>query len=116
MSSDPTVLARDAAATGTAQVIPIDEARPHRRLHICLLGYRSAPFGGGQGIYLKYLSKALVEAGHQVDVISGQPYPHLDPRVKLIKMPGMNLFETGLGSIRPHHLRSMTNVIEWTIS
>ena len=63
MSSDPTVLARDAAATGTAQVIPIDEARPHRRLHICLLGYRSAPFGGGQGIYLKYLSKALVEAG-----------------------------------------------------
>ena len=114
MSSDPTALARDAAATGTAQVIPIDEARPHRRLHICLLGYRSAPYGGGQGIYLKYLSKALVEAGHQVDVISGQPYPHLDPRVTLIKMPGMNLFETGLGSIRPHHLRSMTNVIEWT--
>ena len=114
MSSDPTALVRDAAATGTAQVIPIDEARPHKRLHICLLGYRSAPYGGGQGIYLKYLSKALVDAGHQVDVISGQPYPHLDPRVTLIKMPGMNLFETGLTSLRPHHLRSMTNVIEWT--
>ncbi|WP_101758410.1 glycosyltransferase family 4 protein [Oceanicoccus sp. KOV_DT_Chl] len=82
-------------------------------LKICLLGYRSQPYGGGQGIYIKYLSKALVEAGHEVDVISGQPYPHVDPRVRLIKMPGMNLFETGLGSIRFHHLRSMTNIIEW---
>ena len=115
MSSDPTALAQSAtAATGSAQVIPIEEARPQRRLHICLLGYRSAPFGGGQGIYLKYLSKALVDAGHEVDVISGQPYPHLDPRVKLIKMPGMNLFETGLGSLRPHHLSSLTNIIEWS--
>jgi hypothetical protein len=83
-------------------------------LTICLLGYRSAPYGGGQGIYLKYLSKALVEAGHRVDVISGQPYPHLDARVSLIEMPGMNLFETGLGSLRPHHLRSWTNILEWT--
>jgi glycosyltransferase involved in cell wall biosynthesis len=49
-----------------------------------------------------------------VDVISGQPYPHVDPRVNLIKMPGMNLFETGLGSLRPHHLTSLTNIIEWT--
>jgi glycosyltransferase involved in cell wall biosynthesis len=115
MSSDPTALAQSAnAATGSAQVIPIEEGRPQRRLHICLLGYRSAPFGGGQGIYLKYLSKALVDAGHEVDVISGQPYPHLDPRVKLIKMPGMNLFETGLGSLRPHHLSSLTNIIEWS--
>lgn len=83
-------------------------------LKICLLGYRSQPYSGGQGIYIKYLSKALVEAGHQVDVISGQPYPHVDPRVKLIKMPGMNLFETGLGSLGFSHLRSMTNIIEWT--
>lgn len=98
----------------SAKVIPLDDARPRRALKVCLLGYRSAPYGGGQGIYLKYLSKALVEAGHTVDVISGQPYPHLDPRVNLIKMPGMNLFETGLGSIRPHHLRSMTNIIEWS--
>lgn len=89
-------------------------ANANGSLDICLLGYRSQPYGGGQGIYLKYLSKALVEAGHKVDVISGQPYPHLDPRVKLIKMPGMNLFETGLGSIGLHHLRSWTNIIEWT--
>jgi len=82
-------------------------------LRIALLGYRSAPFGGGQGIYLKYLSKALVDAGHQVDVISGEPYPHLDPRVRLIKLPGLNLYEYGLKSLRPHHLTSWPNIVEW---
>jgi len=82
-------------------------------LRICLLGYRSAPFGGGQGIYLRYLSKALLEAGHTVDVISGEPYPHLVDGVRLIKLPGMNLFENGLLSLRPHHLRSWANAVEW---
>ena len=84
-----------------------------RPLRICITGYRSAPFGGGQGIYIKYLSKALVDAGHKVDVISGQPYPQLDPRVRLIKMPGLDLFANGLLSLRPRHLTSLTNIIEW---
>lgn len=82
-------------------------------LRICLLGYRSAPFGGGQGIYLRYLSKALLEAGHSVDVISGEPYPHLVDGVRLIKLPGLNLFENGLLSLRPHHLGSWANIVEW---
>jgi len=82
-------------------------------LRIALLGYRSAPFGGGQGVYLNYLSKALVDAGHRVDVISGPPYPHLDPRVRLIELPSLDLFENGLLSLRPKHLRSWTNIIEW---
>lgn len=82
-------------------------------LRIALLGYRSQPFTGGQGVYLNYLSKALVEAGHRVDVISGPPYPHLDPRVRLICLPSLDLFENGLLSLRPHHLRSMANIIEW---
>ena len=84
-----------------------------RPLRIALLGYRSNPFSGGQGIYLRYLSNALVEMGHQVDVISGQPYPVLDSRVNLIKLPGMNLYETGLYSLRPRHLTSLTNILEW---
>jgi glycosyltransferase involved in cell wall biosynthesis len=83
-------------------------------LRIALLGYRSAPFGGGQGVYLNYLSKALVDGGHSVDVISGPPYPHLDSRVRLIELPSLDLFENGLGSLRPHHLRSMSNIIEWS--
>ncbi|MCB1847154.1 MAG: glycosyltransferase, partial [Halieaceae bacterium] len=87
-----------------------DAARP---LRIALLGYRSQPYAGGQGVYLRYLSKALVEAGHKVDVISGPPYPHLDPRVHLIELPSLDLFENGLLSLRPRHLGSLSNIIEW---
>ena len=82
-------------------------------LHIALLGYRSQPHGGGQGIYLHYLSKALVEAGHRVDVLSGPPYPELDPRVRLVHIPSLDLFVHGLGSLRPRHLLSYTDMVEW---
>jgi len=85
------------------------------KLKICLLGYRSNPYSGGQGIYLKFLSKALVELGHRVDVISGEPYPELDERVRLIKLPGLNLFESKnhVTALRPRHLLSYTDFIEW---
>ena len=56
-------------------------------LRIALLGYRSAPFSGGQGVYLKYLSRALVKLGHTVTVISGPPYPDLDVEVQLQNYP-----------------------------
>ena len=58
------------------------------------MSYRSAPFGGGQGIYVYELSKALNNIGHNVDVISGPPYPELIADIKLIKLPGLNLFST----------------------
>ncbi|MDX1736243.1 MAG: glycosyltransferase family 4 protein, partial [Halioglobus sp.] len=77
------------------------------------MGYRSQPFGGGQGVYMRFLSKALVDAGHSVDVISGPPYPHLDPRVRLIKLPSLDLFQNGLLSLRPRHLTSYSNIVEW---
>jgi len=84
-------------------------------LRICLLGYRSNPFSGGQGVYLKYLSKSLVELGHQVDVISGEPYPELDPRVGLIKLPGLNLFEhsSHVSALRPRHFGSVADLTEY---
>jgi glycosyltransferase involved in cell wall biosynthesis len=63
-------------------------------LNIAILSYRSAPFGGGQGIYVYELSKALKKIGHNVDVISGPPYPDLVADIKLIKLPGLNLFST----------------------
>lgn len=104
----------EASAAGAAGQAPVKAVpEPFRPLRIAILGYRSHPFGGGQGIYIKYMSKALVEAGHSVDVISGEPYPHLDERVKLIKMPGLNLYENGLLSLRPRHLNSWANVVEW---
>lgn len=97
---------------GQSAVIQLVARKP---LRICLLGYRSHPYCGGQGIYLKYLSKALVEAGHSVDVISGEPYPELDDRVRLIKMPGLNLFEAPnrLTALRLKDLGSYTNLFEW---
>ena len=63
-------------------------------LKIAILSYRSAPFGGGQGIYVYELSKALKNIGHNIHVISGPPYPELIADIKLIKLPGLNLFST----------------------
>ena len=62
-------------------------------MKIGLLSYRSNPFSGGQGIYVKHLSHALAKLGHDVDVISGPPYPELSDSVNLIKIPSLNLFE-----------------------
>ena len=65
-----------------------------QKLNIAICSYRSAPFGGGQGIFVFELSKALNNLGHNVDVISGPPYPNLNNSIKLIKSPGLNLFST----------------------
>jgi glycosyltransferase involved in cell wall biosynthesis len=63
-------------------------------LKIGLLSYRSHPYSGGQGIYVKHLSKALSDIGHDVSVLSGPPYPELDNSVELIESPSLGLFET----------------------
>ncbi len=84
-------------------------------LRIALLGYRSHPHVGGQGIYLHYLSKALVELGHNVDVISGPPYPELDSRINLIKLPSLDLYavENPTRALRFKHLFSVADFYEW---
>ena len=94
---------------------PVMRVAQQPKLNICLLGYRSNPYSGGQGIYIKFLSKALVDAGHSVDVISGEPYPELDDRVRLIKLPGLNLFKADnhVTALRPRHLLSYTDFFEW---
>lgn len=63
-----------------------------RPLRILLPSYRSHPHTGGQGVYMRHLSKSLVDLGHHVDVISGPPYPELDPRVGLIRLPSLDLY------------------------
>ena len=65
-----------------------------QKLKIAILSYRSAPFGGGQGIYIRDISRALSIMGHTVDVISGPPYPNLVDEINLIKLPGLDLFQT----------------------
>jgi len=61
-------------------------------LRIALLSYRSKPTCGGQGVYLRHLSRELVALGHHVEVFSGQPYPELDEGVILNKVPSLDLY------------------------
>ncbi|MCG2741500.1 MAG: glycosyltransferase family 4 protein [Syntrophaceae bacterium] len=72
-------------------------------LRICLMTYRGNPTCGGQGVYIQYLSRALTELGHEVDVLSGPPYPELAEGIALHKIPGLDLYN-------PEHLFKVTNI------
>jgi glycosyltransferase involved in cell wall biosynthesis len=61
-------------------------------MRIALLSYRSKAHVGGQGVYVRYLSRELAALGHTVEVFSGQPYPELDPGVRLTKVPSLDLY------------------------
>jgi glycosyltransferase involved in cell wall biosynthesis len=67
-------------------------ARADQPLRIAYLTYRGRPHVGGQGVYTRHLTKALVDLGHDVEVLGGQPYPELDPRVPLTKLPSLDVF------------------------
>ncbi|MGH3740904.1 MAG: glycosyltransferase, partial [Micromonosporaceae bacterium] len=62
-------------------------------LRVALLSYRSKPHCGGQGVYVRHLSRELAALGHQVEVLSGQPYPELDDdRITLTRLPSLDLY------------------------
>jgi len=65
---------------------------PDAPLKIAYLTYRGKPHVGGQGVYTRHLTKALVDLGHTVEVFGGQPYPVLDDRVRLTKLPSLDTF------------------------
>ncbi len=65
---------------------------PDSPLKIAYLTYRGKPHVGGQGVYTRHLTKALCDLGHSVEVFGGQPYPILDERVKLTKLPSLDTF------------------------
>ena len=65
---------------------------PDRPLRIALLSYRSKPHCGGQGVYVRHLSRELDALGHQVEVFSGPPYPDLDPGPRLTEVPSLDLY------------------------
>lgn len=67
-------------------------AAPDGPLSIAYLTYRGKPHVGGQGVYTRHLTKALVDLGHHVEVFGGQPYPVLDPRVPLTELPSLDIF------------------------
>jgi glycosyltransferase involved in cell wall biosynthesis len=68
-----------------------------RPLRIALLSYRSKPHCGGQGVYVRHLSRELATLGHHVEVLSGQPYPDLDEvagpgSLTLRPLPSLDLY------------------------
>lgn len=86
-------------------------------LRVALLSYRSKPHSGGQGIYVRHLSRELVRLGHQVEVFSGQPLPELDPGVGLTPLPSLDLYREPDPFRTPHwsEFRSPVDVLEWSI-
>ncbi len=65
---------------------------PDSPLKIAYLTYRGKPHVGGQGVYTRHLTKALVDLGHSVEVFSGQPYPIVDERIPLHQLPSLDLW------------------------
>jgi glycosyltransferase involved in cell wall biosynthesis len=85
-------------------------------LRIAFLSYRSDPRVGGQGVFLAQAAQALVRRGHQVDVLSGPPYPDPVEGVRLIKLPSLDLYNQphdGHRALRWRHLTSWTDTAEF---
>jgi glycosyltransferase involved in cell wall biosynthesis len=83
-------------------------------VRVALLSYRSKPHCGGQGVYVRHLSRELVALGHDVEVFSGQPYPELDPGVTLTKLPSLDLYREPdpFRTPRPSEIRDAIDVLE----
>jgi glycosyltransferase involved in cell wall biosynthesis len=90
------------------------------RLRIALLSYRSKPHCGGQGVYVRHLSRELAALGHDVEVLSGQPYPVLDDGVRLTEVPSLDLYREPdpFRTPRPSEIRDGVDLLEvatmWT--
>ena len=89
-------------------------ASEHRPLRIALLSYRSKPHSGGQGVYVRHLSRELAARGHHVEVFSGQPYPELDKGPVLRKVPSLDLYrdDDPFRTPKREELRDWTDALE----
>ncbi|HEY5833433.1 glycosyltransferase family 4 protein, partial [Streptomyces sp.] len=100
------------------------QARP---LRIALLSYKGNPFCGGQGVYVRHLSRELAALGHRVEVIGAQPYPVLDAAdaatggsVTLTELPSLDLYREPdpFRTPRPGEYRDWIDALEvatmWT--
>ena len=108
-SSQPKINTREALLNRQKDqdTSPKDGCSPIR---ICLLTYRGNPNSGGQGVYIKYLSRALRDLGHEVDVLSGPPYPELHEGVRLHKIPGLDLYNPE-HLFRPGNFRELASLL-----
>jgi len=85
------------------------------KLKIGILSYRSNPHCGGQGVYVRNLSRALSNLGHNVEVISGPGDPMLFPGSTLTKIPTLDLYNPDDLFRTPsfNELRNPINFMEW---
>ncbi|MFF1723560.1 glycosyltransferase [Streptomyces sviceus] len=84
----------EASQAGPSKDPAADGERP---LRIALLTYKGNPFCGGQGVYVRHLSRELARLGHRVEVIGSQPYPVLDPGydgLSLTELPSLDLYRS----------------------
>lgn len=84
-------------------------------LRICLLSYRSNPHCGGQGVYVKNLSRALRDLGHGVTVLCGPPQLRLEAGIRQVLLPGLDLYNPA-DPFRIPQLKELAdpiNIIEW---
>ncbi|MEU6254048.1 glycosyltransferase family 4 protein [Streptomyces sp. NPDC047043] len=87
----------EASQAGPQEDLAADGERP---LHIALLTYKGNPFCGGQGVYVRHISRELARLGHRVEVIGSQPYPVLDEdeaydgRLSLTELPSLDLYRS----------------------
>jgi glycosyltransferase involved in cell wall biosynthesis len=83
----------EASQAGSRHDLAAGGGRP---LDIALLTYKGNPFCGGQGVYVRHLSRELARLGHRVEVIGSQPYPVLDDghdgRLSLTELPSLDLY------------------------
>jgi glycosyltransferase involved in cell wall biosynthesis len=86
-----------------------------RPLRVALVSYRSKPHCGGQGVYLRHLSRELAALGHHVEVFSGQPYPELEPGPVLRTVPSLDLYREPdpFRWPRPSEFRDWIDVLEF---
>lgn len=88
-------------------------------LKIGIISYRSNPHCGGQGVYVRNLSRALTDLGHRVEVIAGPPDPLLGspsnngPTLTMLKTLDLynpdDLFRTP----SLEELKDPVNLLEW---
>ena len=101
---------------GLSSLMPSANTSDERPLRIAYLAYRGKPHVGGQGVYTRHLTKALVDLGHHVEVYGGNPYPILDERVPLHELPSLDIYNDHFPMRMPGiwELKNWTDFVEVT--
>ena len=99
-----------------------DAESSDRPLRIALLSYKGNPFCGGQGVYVRHLSRELARLGHDVEVLGGQPYPVLDEvegpgagKLGFTEIASLDLYRQPdpFRNPRPGEYRGLADVVEY---